>query len=80
MTRLFDSVIEDLRKSLLRMGGLAESILEKAIESVWERNKDAAAQVRLSTTWRSIGWTCRSTSGCCGPWRSRRRWRRTCAR
>ena len=47
MTRLFDSVIEDLRKSLLRMGGLAESILEKAIESVWERNKDAAAQVRL---------------------------------
>ena len=47
MTRLFDSVIEDLRKSLLRMGGLAESILEKAIESVWERNADAAAQVRL---------------------------------
>ncbi|HKE12540.1 MAG TPA: phosphate signaling complex protein PhoU [Myxococcota bacterium] len=47
MTRLFDSVIEDLRKSLLRMGGLAESILEKAIESVWERNADAAGQVRL---------------------------------
>ncbi len=46
MTRLFDSVIEDLRKTLLRMGGLAESILEKAVQSVWERKGDLAAQVR----------------------------------
>ncbi|HBZ68839.1 MAG TPA: phosphate transport system regulatory protein PhoU, partial [Deltaproteobacteria bacterium] len=46
MTRLFDSVIEDLRKTLLRMGGLAESILEKAVQSVWERKADLAAQVR----------------------------------
>jgi phosphate transport system protein len=46
MTRLFDSVIEDLRKSLLRMGGLAESILEKAVQSVWERKAELAAEVR----------------------------------
>ena len=46
MTRLFDSVIEDLRKSLLRMGGLAESILEKAVQAVWGRKADLAAEVR----------------------------------
>ena len=46
MTRLFDSVIEDLRKSLLRMGGLSESILEKAVQAVWERDAALAAEVR----------------------------------
>jgi len=46
MTRLFDSVIEDLRKAVLRMGGLAESILGKAVRAVWERKADVAREVQ----------------------------------
>ena len=46
MTRLFDSVIEDLRKAVLRMGGLAEAILGKAVRAVWERKAEVAREVQ----------------------------------
>ncbi len=46
MTRLFDSVMEDLRKAVLRMGGLAEGILGKAVRSVWERKAGLAREVQ----------------------------------
>ena len=36
MARLFDPVIEDLRKTLLRMGGLAESILKAFLGASFE--------------------------------------------
>jgi phosphate transport system protein len=47
MTRIFDPVLEDLRKLLLRMGSLAEAILDKAIRAVWERRADLAHEVRI---------------------------------
>jgi len=47
MTRIFDPVLEDLRELLLRMGSLAEAILDKAIRAVWERRADLAHEVRI---------------------------------
>ena len=79
MTRLFDSVIDDLRKTLLRMGGLAESILEKAVQSVWERKADLAAQVRQDDL-EIDRLDVQIDERVCGPWHSRPPWRRTCAR
>ena len=46
MSRLFDSVIENLRQDLFRMGGLAEAILEKALRAVWERDIALADEVK----------------------------------
>jgi phosphate transport system protein len=47
MTRIFDPVLDDLRELLLRMGSLAEAILDKAIRAVWERRADLAHEVRI---------------------------------
>jgi phosphate transport system protein len=47
MTRIFDSVLDDLRERLLRMGSLSEAILEKAVRAVWERRSDLAREVRI---------------------------------
>ena len=46
MSRLFDSVIENLRQDLLRMGGLSEAILDKALRAVWERDGALADEVK----------------------------------
>lgn len=45
--RIFDSVLDDLRERLLRMGSLAEAILDKSIRAVWERRSDLAREVRI---------------------------------
>jgi phosphate transport system protein len=45
MSRLFDSVIERLRKDLFRMGGRAEAILEKSLRAVWDRDIRLADEV-----------------------------------
>lgn len=45
MSRHFDSVMENLREDLFRMGGRAEAILEKALRSVWERDAQLADEV-----------------------------------
>jgi phosphate transport system protein len=47
VSRLFDSVLSDLRESVLRMGSLAEAILEKAVRAVWERRPELAREVRI---------------------------------
>lgn len=47
MTRIFDPVLDHLRERLLRMGSLAEGILDKAIRAVWERRTDLAREVRI---------------------------------
>jgi phosphate transport system protein len=47
MARIFDPVLDDLRELLLRMGSLAEAILDKAIRAVWERRADLAHEVRI---------------------------------
>ncbi len=47
MTRIFDPVLDHLRERLLRMGSLAEGILDKAIRAVWERRPDLAREVRI---------------------------------
>jgi phosphate transport system protein len=47
MSRIFDSVLDDLRDRLLRMGSLSEAILDKAIRAVWERRPDLAREVRI---------------------------------
>ncbi|MCH2184530.1 phosphate signaling complex protein PhoU [Myxococcota bacterium] len=41
-----DKRLDGLRERLLRMGGLAESILEKALQSLADRDGDLAAQVK----------------------------------
>ena len=46
MTRTVDAPLAELRRKLLRMGSLAEAILEKALRSLWERNPALAAEVR----------------------------------
>jgi phosphate transport system protein len=46
MSRLFDTVIEKLRGELLRMGSLAEAILDKALRAVWERDARLAGEVQ----------------------------------
>ena len=45
MSRAFDSVLEGLRGNLLRMGGRAEAILDKALRALWERDARLAQQV-----------------------------------
>jgi phosphate transport system protein len=45
MTRVFDPVLRELRELLLLMGGRAESILDKAMRAVLERDPALAAQV-----------------------------------
>lgn len=45
MIRHFDSVIGELRKDVLRMGGLCESILEKALRAVTDGDQELAAAV-----------------------------------
>jgi phosphate transport system protein len=47
MSRIVDPVLEDLRKRLLRMGSLAEAILEKSLRAVWERSASLAREVRI---------------------------------
>jgi phosphate transport system protein len=46
MTRVVDPVLQDLRHRLLRMGALAEAILDKALRAVWERDAALAREVR----------------------------------
>ena len=41
-----DKRLDGLRERLLRMGGLAESILEKALQSLADRDAELAAQVK----------------------------------
>jgi phosphate transport system protein len=45
MSRAFDNVIEGLRANLLRMGGRAEAILDKALRALWERDASLAQEV-----------------------------------
>lgn len=45
MTRHFDSVMGGLRADILRMGGLCEAILDKALRSTFDRNAILAAEV-----------------------------------
>jgi phosphate transport system protein len=45
MSRVFDPVLRELRETLLLMGGRAESILDKAIRAVLERDAALATQV-----------------------------------
>ena len=45
MSRAFDSVLEGLRGNLLRMGGRAEGILDKAMRALWERDARLAQEV-----------------------------------
>jgi phosphate transport system protein len=45
MSRAFDNVIEGLRGNLLRMGGRAEAILDKALRALWERDAALATEV-----------------------------------
>jgi len=45
MNRRFDEVIEGLRSDLLRMGGRAEAILEKALSAFFERDATLAEEV-----------------------------------
>ena len=45
MTRAVDPVLSDLRETLLRMGGRAEAILDKAVQAVIDRDAALARQV-----------------------------------
>jgi phosphate transport system protein len=45
MTRVFDPVLRDLRETLLLMGSRAESILDKSVRAVLERNAALAQEV-----------------------------------
>jgi phosphate transport system protein len=45
MTRVFDPVLRDLRETLLLMGSRAESILDKAVRAVLERDAAFAEEV-----------------------------------
>jgi len=46
MTRVVDPVLDELRQLLLRMGSLAEAILEKALLAVWQHDAALAAEVQ----------------------------------
>jgi phosphate transport system protein len=46
MTRTVDPMLAELRKKLLRMGSLAEAILEKSLRALWARDAALAAEVR----------------------------------
>ena len=45
MTRAVEPVLQGLRETLLRMGSRAEAILDKAVQSVIDRDADLARQV-----------------------------------
>jgi len=47
MSRIFDAVLEELREKALRMGSLAEAILDKAVRAVVERRPELAREVRI---------------------------------
>jgi phosphate transport system protein len=46
MTRTVDPMLAELRKKLLRMGSLAEAILEKSLRAFWARDPVLAAEVK----------------------------------
>ena len=46
MTRTVDPMLAELRKKLLRMGSLAEAILEKSLRALWARDVVLANEVR----------------------------------
>ena len=45
--RIVDPALLELRKQLLRMGSLAEAILEKSLIAVWKRDRAAAREVQI---------------------------------
>jgi phosphate transport system protein len=45
--RVVDPALLELRKQLLRMGSLAEAILEKSLSAVWKRDRAAAREVQI---------------------------------
>ncbi len=45
MSRVFDSMLEGLRKDLLRMAARAEAILDKALRAVWDHDTSLADEV-----------------------------------
>lgn len=45
MSRVFDPVLRHLRDLVLRMGSRSESILEKSLRAIWERDEELASQV-----------------------------------
>jgi len=47
MSRIFDAVLADLREKALRMGSLAEAILDKAVRAFLERRPELAREVRI---------------------------------
>lgn len=47
MTRIVDPVLDDLRHRLITMGALAETILEKSLRAVWERDAALAREVKI---------------------------------
>jgi len=47
MPRTIDPILQTLREMALRMGGLAEAILGKALRSVWERDAALAREVAI---------------------------------
>ena len=46
MSRVVDPVLDELRQLLLRMGSLAEAILEKSLLAVWKRDDALAREVQ----------------------------------
>jgi phosphate transport system protein len=46
VSRVVEPLLEELRQTLLRMGSLAEAILDKSLQSVWRRDPALARQVR----------------------------------
>ena len=47
MTRVVEPALSALRQQLLRMGSLAEAILEKSLQSLWRRDVALAREVRI---------------------------------
>lgn len=47
MTRIVEPVLEELREKVLRMGSLAEGILDKALRGLFERRAELAREVRI---------------------------------
>jgi len=47
LTRIVDPVLNDLRQKILKMGSLAEAILEKSLQAVWKRDAGLAREVKI---------------------------------
>lgn len=45
MTRTVDALLEELRRKVLRMGALAEAILEKSLRALWARDAALAGEI-----------------------------------